>query len=418
MERIDFTTIWGKLILVILAMLAEIFVDNLREEAKKGKKGRVLIKKLHNGPIPWGYCAGKCFTCKDLNGPGYCHRVGLPNLSQDGRMVPHPIDSQGFKYATSLYLLGTYTHKKVADALNEFKVETPDGRLVQIRSRGKLGKEKPCPFTKDMVREMLKNPIYTGVIPYYSSHYDGKRVIKYLEPQDIFPGVHLALITKSQFKQMQEIRDLKSKAPQGGGKIRRPARVYLLQGLLDCHRCGAPMHCQAGSKNNRRHHCRTHLQRTGGCDQPSVMADRLEADLINQLAQVKLPVSWQEEIIGYLIDEEGLAMILAQRQALKEHIEMIRDMHHQKQISRQVYLQEWQEFERSMARLSLEKSTTIDLNDARLLLADFPLLWSKLTALEQKHVTQIFLNRATVEDGRIIAWDWNTPFADLINVLQ
>ena len=34
-EQIDFTTPWGKLILGVLSLMAEIFIDNLREETKK-----------------------------------------------------------------------------------------------------------------------------------------------------------------------------------------------------------------------------------------------------------------------------------------------------------------------------------------------------------------------------------------------
>ena len=53
-EVIDFTTPWGKFILAVLAMLAEIFIDNLREETKKGKRGR-FHKGLHKAtPVTAG----------------------------------------------------------------------------------------------------------------------------------------------------------------------------------------------------------------------------------------------------------------------------------------------------------------------------------------------------------------------------
>ncbi len=320
-EVIDFSTPWGKFILAVLAMLAEIFIDNLREETKKGKRGR-FHKGLHNGPIPFGYCNGQCSHCTDTNGPGYCYRVDLPDLHQAKHTVPHPVDSLAVKHAYHLYQLGTYTDRQIADALNHFQVKVPDGHQVQVRSRGKPG-QGPGPFTKEMVRDMLQNIFYIGKVPYYGSEYDGEKVIKHTRLQDHLEGLHPPLITEAEFNRALQIRDLKGKAPQGQGGIRRQTRVYVLQGLLDCYRCGVPMHCQAGGSNVRRHVCWTRIQRKDGCDQISVKADLLEAELADQMARLKLPEVWQEEIIGYLLDEEGLAVILTQRQVLQQHFDYI-----------------------------------------------------------------------------------------------
>lgn len=53
-ERLDFTTPWGKLTLTMLGMLAEIYIDNLRQETRKGKQQRAR-EGLWNGNIPFGY---------------------------------------------------------------------------------------------------------------------------------------------------------------------------------------------------------------------------------------------------------------------------------------------------------------------------------------------------------------------------
>ena len=37
-ERLDFTSPWGKLMLTVLGILAEIYLDNLRQETIKGKR--------------------------------------------------------------------------------------------------------------------------------------------------------------------------------------------------------------------------------------------------------------------------------------------------------------------------------------------------------------------------------------------
>ena len=92
-ERLDFTTIWGKLTLALLGTLAEIYVDNLRQETHKGKLQRAR-DGLWNGNPPFGYCRGRCSNCAEPNGPGYCPRVGQPDLGDGKHLQLHPLESR------------------------------------------------------------------------------------------------------------------------------------------------------------------------------------------------------------------------------------------------------------------------------------------------------------------------------------
>jgi len=59
-EKIDLSTPWGKLTLTVLGMLAEIYIDNLRYETRKGKIARAR-KGLCNGTpkaSPWATATG------------------------------------------------------------------------------------------------------------------------------------------------------------------------------------------------------------------------------------------------------------------------------------------------------------------------------------------------------------------------
>jgi site-specific DNA recombinase len=112
-ENLDFTTVWGKLILVVLSMLAEIFVTNLREETKKGLRGK-FAEGIHNGWLPWGYCRGRCANCIDANGLGYCWRVGLPDLTTGRELAAHPLDSQAYRHAHQMYCTGRYSDRDIA----------------------------------------------------------------------------------------------------------------------------------------------------------------------------------------------------------------------------------------------------------------------------------------------------------------
>jgi len=326
-------------------------------------------KGLHNGPPPFGYCRGHCAACTDENGPGYCYRAGLPDLHTDKHLVPHPVDSLALQYAFEQYNTGDFTDKEIAGLLNAFRGETPDGDLIQVRSRGKMG-QTPGPFSKDMIRDLLQNPFYAGVVPYYGSEKKGARIVKYLKPQNINEGLHLPLISQAVFQQALQIRAVKGKMPRGTRGGRNPAHIYVLQGLPQCARCGAPMHAQMGGGRTPRFLCSTRIQHTGACDQKSVKSALIEADLATELTHFTLPEDWQEDIIAYLLDEEGLSGLLARRQALEEHFQHVRFLYEAEQISRQQYRREWQAYQRQSRDLDPARRTDLDLDQARDLLAD------------------------------------------------
>ena len=92
-ERIDFTSPWGKLMLSVLGTLAEIYLDNLRQEVRKGKLQRAR-QGLWLGGTPFGYCNGLCSKCTDPNGQGYCPDFGQPDKRNGRALVLHPVESK------------------------------------------------------------------------------------------------------------------------------------------------------------------------------------------------------------------------------------------------------------------------------------------------------------------------------------
>ena len=97
-EKLDFTTHWGKLTLTVLGMLAEIYLDVLRQETTKGKRQRAR-DGLWNGGVPFGYCKGLCSRCTDPNGKGYCPNFGTADKTDGKTLIAHPIESAGVKLA-------------------------------------------------------------------------------------------------------------------------------------------------------------------------------------------------------------------------------------------------------------------------------------------------------------------------------
>jgi hypothetical protein len=165
---------WGKLMLTVLGMLAESYIDNLRQETRKGKVQRAR-DGLWNGSIPLGYCNGLCSKCADLNGPGYCPEVGQPDKTDGKLLIPHPIESFAVKLAFDWYVTGQFTDGQIAQKLNAYPHFAPDGSLIQLRTKGTLGRFQPGPFTKDAVRDLLQRRFYTGQLVYRGVDEQGRR---------------------------------------------------------------------------------------------------------------------------------------------------------------------------------------------------------------------------------------------------
>ncbi len=120
-ERLDFTTVWGKLTLTVLGTLAEIYIDNLRQETRKGKLQRARDGNW-NGNIPYGYRRGLCSNCKEPNGEGYCPEFGKPDKGNGKQLVLHPIESKVVRLIYDRYLSSLESDGHIAKRLTDYPV--------------------------------------------------------------------------------------------------------------------------------------------------------------------------------------------------------------------------------------------------------------------------------------------------------
>jgi len=203
----------------VLGMLAEIYIDNLRQETRKGKLQRAR-KGLWNGNIPFGYCLGLCSQCSDSNGDCYCPEFSGPDKSTDGVLIPHPIDSQIVQHIFRLYLSGEHSDASITELLNTSTFRLADGREIQPRSKGTPGQSQPGKFGKDAVRGILTRVFYTGKIPYIGQDENGKS--RKRRPPQLFDGQHPALVDEVTFQAVQQLRRERAAFPRTGvsGKMR------------------------------------------------------------------------------------------------------------------------------------------------------------------------------------------------------
>ena len=283
-ERLDFTTPWGKLTLTVLGMLAEIYIDNLRQETTKGKVQRVR-DGYWNGNIPYAYCKGLCSNCQDANGAGYCPEFGLPDKGNGKTLMLHPVDQCAVDLIFELYATGKYSTLLVAELLNKSSYTLTDGEEILYRQRGRRGKPNAKrEFTKEFVRSVLNNIFYTGQVAYYKGQ--KRRIMK-----EVYPGKHPAIISQETFQKIQEVRGIFYKNARA--KKGCPIRLYPLTGILHCASCGWTMR-GCSTKGRFYYVDSSRVERKGLCEQHMVDADQTERDLVKYILAVI--ENWREAV--------------------------------------------------------------------------------------------------------------------------
>ncbi len=384
-ENIDFTSAWGKLALVILATIAEIFLDILKEETQKGKRQRVR-KGLWNGSVPTGYCQGLCANCTDPNGPGYCPYVGRENVGDGQNLVLHPIDSVAIAKMFEWYATGEYSDADIADALNHYEYELPDGGTVNFRTRGRGhgSKYPPGPYGKDTVRSILQRKFYTGVVTYKGEE---------------MPGNHPAIIDQELFDKVQAMRKLRGNNPRRRKNGGKPARVFPLTGILRCDECGGRMRGQAGSNGARYYACVNRLQKKTACTQPMIPADDIEAQVANLILSMPQGEGWREDVLAHAFPDEDLLATEERAAALKARYDRLVELYVSGKIDRDQFDREETDYRREMALLTAGKKR--DMLEMVQLVLDFPDLWDNADDLQKKKLLQRFFATVHVKGKKI-----------------
>ena len=211
-ERIDTSTPFGKAMLGILGVLAELELANIRERTYKGKDEARLKGVFMGGHPKYGYI-------KD-------DTKRLVILEKEAIYIRRIFD---------LFAIDKLSPQKIADILSEEGVLSPESSAIKYGKRkGKSRKLNPPAFWRlENVREILSDDIYIGN-SYYGKSKDKKRLPK--AEWQLSPYKHKPIILESMFeivqqrlKEFSERKVLTRKVQEG--------HIYLLRGLLKCNHC-------------------------------------------------------------------------------------------------------------------------------------------------------------------------------------
>ncbi len=239
-KDLKFSTFWfdptpqGKFMLSIAFSQSKYYVDNLSENIKRGHRNKVK-EGIWPQMSPLGY------------------------VNQKGKgIVPHPEKSKLIAKIFEAYATGNFTLREVRQKFNELGL------------KGKSDKE----LSISNYQNLLKNPIYTGLMRYNGEIHEGK---------------HEPIITKKLFDTCQEVMKRKSK-PQ-----RKGFHPYIYRGFFRCGECG----CFITTEAQKGHHYLRCTKRKNPCTQPYMREEIITSQIQENLKKVSLPLDW----LTWMIEE-------------------------------------------------------------------------------------------------------------------
>ena len=241
-ENIDMDSRGGRLSADIQAVVAADYIRNLREEVKKGIYGR-LKQGYYPMPAPVGYL----------------------DMGEAEKKKIDPVKASMIKRLFRLYATGNYSIRRLADVMNE------------AGFRGKTGKK----VTKTGIANILHNPFYAGVI----------RIKK---NRKIFEGNHLPIVSRTQFKKVQDI--LNGKAVSNGSNPLL-SEEFLFRRFLSCAVCKTTL---IGEKQKKYRYYRCH---TKNCGQKSIRQNLIDKRLSETIQKLTFTKDEMEYFEGWFEDK-------------------------------------------------------------------------------------------------------------------
>lgn len=216
-EGIDTAKSSGKLLVSVLAAVAEIERENILIQTQAGREQKATEGRWNGGFAPYGY--------RLENGELY-------------------IDEEEAKIIRTIYDL--YTNQALGLA-GVAKYLNTHGVVKKVRQNGTLAR-----FSSAFVKGVLDNPVYMGKISYGRRRTEkkdnGRRNDFHVVKQDefeIYDGIHEAIVSEELWNKTHEKRvrtGVKSE------KLYNKGRVHLLTGILKCPVCGGPLYGNVNRK--------------------------------------------------------------------------------------------------------------------------------------------------------------------------
>ena len=358
-QPFDLRTPEGKLLFHLISSLGEFYSDNVSKETNKGKLERSL-QGYHNGAVPWGYTS-------ELIG---IRKMGVPDPEKA------PVVVEMFeRYAT-----GVYSDQQVAEWLNEQGFRT----------------NRDHPFGKDVVRDMLCNAYYVGMIRYRGMTVRPKGVSFRSTPPQVSEGQHEPIINEELWKRSQAVRASRRATVK---TIKKTVRVNLLQGLVVCANCGRRLRIQTPKNCPTYYREESHLRGYHDCPYigQSMRADLIDDQVAELIRSIHLPDNWEPIVRQMLDNQRERADPEAERKEIRGMLRLMRDNFERGLYEGEEY-QYWQKVSGLKEKLALlERVPEPALNRAARTLLDLRKTWENTTQEERKDLVHVMIQEVGLD---------------------
>ena len=236
-DNIDSSKEAGKLLISIIAAVAEMERENIRVQTMAGRMQKAREGKWNGGFAPYGYAL------------------------ESGELVIAEDEADIIRMIFDRYINTDDGINGVANYLNNH------GYTKKLRQNGTIPG-----FSTSFVKKIIDNPIYMGKIAYgrrRTEKKNGTRNETHVVEQSEYPiyeGIHEAIISEEEWNMAQEKR---SKNNYRREKVNDPDHAHILSGILRCPCCGKGMYgnvAKAHSKDNKTryyYYCKNTVNATG-----------------------------------------------------------------------------------------------------------------------------------------------------------
>ncbi len=273
-ENIDQTP-QGRFMHAIMAGVAELYSANLGTEAIKGMRQKAKLGGTP-GRAPIGYTN----VIRSFEGRGV-HTVEV-----DAERAEH------VQWAFEQYATGEWTLSGLTAAL--------EGRGLTAPKRPKTGGK---PIVVAQLHRMLRNPYYTGIVPFEGVHYEGR---------------HQAIISNELFEVVARVLEQK----RTGERVTH--RQHYLKGSVFCGRCGSRLGVSYSRGNGAVYpyfYCIARQKRST-CTMPYVTIDLVEHMVEEYWARVRPTNERIETISRKILEHVDVIRRLSGRELTKQRKRM------------------------------------------------------------------------------------------------
>lgn len=252
-DGIDSSKEADKLLISIIAAVAEMERENIRVQTMAGREQKAREGKWNGGFAPYGY------------------------RMENEELVIAEDEVEIIQMIFDRYIHTNDGINGVANYLNNH------GYTKKLRQNGTIPG-----FSASFIKKIIDNPVYMGKIAYGRRRTEkktGTRNETHVVEQSDFPvyeGIHEAIIAEEDWELAQEKR---SKNNYRREKIHDPEHAHILSGILKCPCCGKGMYgniAKAGRKDNKTRYLEKQLSvLNASLHQAETIKTRIEQQMYN-----------------------------------------------------------------------------------------------------------------------------------------